>query len=879
MSNENIEYLIEIDTLTTLTDSTIGLADGVIQWTPYGYNGLDATQGRLSQRWITSIKSGARVSQGGQLAYTGVAKISLLPTSGVYEAFQLYNLQNGNLPVTIKIRDSGTEKVVHRGVVGTITPTNDATIITVEDVTRNRKSDSVYPYYLGEDNLIQLSATTKRVELPNIPSLDLPVILATTPLPAYNTYIYAQLENFLQGSLNEAWVDEANALLDGGFVSINGLACKSFEWNLGGVVTAEYIDGNLATANIIAGQPLDAYIDNTVYEFDEYANSGGFDTSNIYDSNGNAIEGYIDAIEFGTNTLIVSDVDGSYFKRADQLNPWYVGEEYSGIKDDLGISPTFEHFGDGWWASSAITSGITTSFTDLDNTIDANYTTYSDAVIESSDSNMGVCHHVMRFNTVSSTEPQRALFNCKIDLNILDVEYPNVDYSFNVKVFAYANWATNKMSEALVIGDDDTPTPLPTVPIEMADIHYANLLNSPTAENFRFEGEGLTKRNYTDTYCGVAFEFGDRIPKEWWKGGFQVVVMTTQESLLAGSLQEVGLRYHDVSLIKELPFSASDFYVKWDGRKIDSSVVSYTGQAYELATRLQNLSDTGTEPPTGGWGSEEPTVADWTTLINRGIDYGGVNSVQYAIQGKVDTAETLKSDMAVAMVALGCVNDDGKESLYYLPDGLYNTDGVLIEHGDLIKGIEPQKTPIDQSEIYNEYNINGVQVSNVEAENKPADQDTPMWEMGNALYSAYKVKNMYKGKDSLVTTADTPKFITSMMMWYGVNDELENYPAEPNNWVVYERFTLKLTLPLYYIFTNALYVGAKVRYNDIWEGEYSGIVIDRTYDLNNSTVTITASCTSNKILSGGDKLVYVESGTATDQIEETGTQTDQIEEG
>ena len=53
MSNEDIQYLVTIDTRTNLSNPTINLVDGVIQWTPYGYDSISPIDGLFSQRWIT----------------------------------------------------------------------------------------------------------------------------------------------------------------------------------------------------------------------------------------------------------------------------------------------------------------------------------------------------------------------------------------------------------------------------------------------------------------------------------------------------------------------------------------------------------------------------------------------------------------------------------------------------------------------------------------------------------------------------------------------------------------------------------------------------------------------------------------------------------
>ena len=887
MSNIDIQILIEINTFSEVSNASIGLVDGVLKWTPYGYDTINPIDGLLHDNYISDLSTAARVSQGGQLAYTTIANIKLNPDTFVYTFLQGLNIQNGNLPVTVSVRSKspGATRVIHRGVTGTITPSTRDITITVESVTRNRSSDSTYPYYLGENLSVTLQGSTESDQLPFIGGLT-PVFFCY--LEQYDYVIMAPVMSNITFAEAEQWINDCNQG-DGDVWYINGLRMvnpQAIAISLGGVpyggIKFDFAIGNYSAKDDLGSYNTDfgviEYSDNykVSYVIELVRNDYKSDTNStvldgIYDSDGNLIDVYSDAftvsdgvIDYGsekTLKLSVLDPIGEVIHFTDNEKP--STQEALGLGDTIGMF----YQGNGWWKNGGTLESQ--SSVGLQNVIDGDYATkYNPIAINDEDNTLKFSNAFIIDYPPQSGSKVPLYFTGEIDVRV------------------ESSFVRNFSADIYVIGRraldfDDVVVKFPWGEIE--DINTSAVgVSTPFPKLKNLLGGREEWFRYADSISfsngGLSLDISSGINDVDWSVGFSVVVVATLESFLAG-INKAEFLIPSIALVKSADIDIENTTVEVDGRTVNGSVITDTGSSYNLACRLQNLSDLNIEAPAKGWGTQEPTVADWDLYLNQSTSYGGINSVKYDLKGEVTDARKLKSDLAVMMVGLGAVDDSGKESLYSLVDGLFNTHGILIDNSDLFQGSEPIKKAIDQSEIFNEYVVNGVSVINVDSDpSLSPTENYDLWQMGRALYNAYKVKNSYK-KDNLLTADGTAKFIKAMLMWFGVNDEFRDVPSMPTNWVVYDRFTLKLTLPLEYAISNHLYVGAKFRYNDYWEGEYSGIITDRIYSPTSRAITITASCTSNTIVSGGDNVIIIETGTSTDTIVETGTNTDIIIEG
>ena len=607
-----------------------------------------------------------------------------------------------------------------------------------------------------------------------------------------------------------------------------------------------------------------------------------------------------DKIEFYNDGNLLVGGDGKTYTRTNLINN-ISPLTSTGLSDDaktaLGITG-FYYYGNGWWSRFYQPNNTKGNSISNGNAIDFNFNTWSNLYIDAIDDN--------RFNQVSNTlklslgpidDIGNGLYMCfSIDVDEFIFDDENPSDPFNAWKFTNLSALVGVLPRNPKYGADQY-----TVPVNIEPT-YNRLYSSPIISECFMDCQYPATKNYTKTdefWRWDSRDAGILLPIV--NGAFLSGLTINISDLFSGNDDDLrnGVDLYfclsikaegDNKIIKKASFNVKNIDiiknidvgnglgVGWSGRELDGSVITTTAKAYNLTCRNQNLDDLNIQPPSTGWGTQEPTVADWNVYLNQSFSYGGINSIAYELKGEVTDARKFKNDLAVMMVGLGAVGDDGREWLYSLVDGLYNDDGLLIEDGDLFEGSAPNKKSIDQSEIFNEYTVNGVSILNVDASTQPTT-NSDLWQMGRALYNAYKVKNSYK-KDNLLTESGTLEFIKSMMMWFGVNDEFRDDPSIPIvNWVVYDRFTIMLELPIEFAINNSIYVGAKIRYNDYWDGLYSGIVTDRVYSPTRKTISITASCTSNTIVSGGDSIIVIETGSATDRIIETGSNTDIIVEG
>ncbi len=922
MSNENYQFLVTIDTLTELNYPSIGLSNGIINWTPTvdGYDTLEYVAGRFADNWISTLSSGARVSQGGALAFTNKAIINLMPTSGIYEAFQDLNLQSGNMPVTISIRQKsdGSVKVLKSWVTGLITPLSNMVTIEIEDITRNRESDSPTPYYLGTEQLIEMKKEEVVSEI-------VETLLGKAPVfycrgTAFErAYIYPYLVEPTQQQMVDWYT-----LVHGnkkGVLFVNGVEAESMGLTSTEITGTTYYGlvvhfktGNIRDGNgVLPSDPIQTVTITdrlNTYNSDEYVNSGGFADKVLRFKDGTALgEVYADSIVFETSTITSYEYDEVGYKSAILNNPFEnVGVVTQEIREELGVDD-MDYQGYGFYLHHGEFENLNINpHVDYQNITDDEYNTfgYSEISLTAKEYQGDPYYYVYagyRIAHINSIALPPLDSTKKYYINMTTnagdiagnwdgIADPDARQCYNISKLVgvgYRSKATGKshiVSPSVDIGKGynvDSWDVSASSDSTILDNYFPLLKNSPISqEPFRWLATG---ESITPNLNGFSFGLSDILSDIDISSGGTIFISTqlrleNYNGTATNGFTNLKFKYRNISIVEEVNLPLSPIYTNWNGRKVGTELVTTTGQAYNLACRLQNLSDARITPPTMGWGTEEPTVSDWNNHIDSTTIYGGcyAPTMSFGIQGSVSDAEKLKKELAVAMVGVGAVGDDGIEHIYSLVDGLFNTNGVLIDHSELFKGSEAIIKAVDQSEIFNEYVVNNVSVTGVEAENKESGQDETAWLMGKALYDAYKVKRRYK-KNNLITTADTPIFIRKMLMWFGVNDEFRDNPALPTNWVAYQRFNLILKLPLSMLFTKELFVGAKIRYNDVWQGLFGGVITDRAIDPKSGTFSITASCTNNKTVSGSDKIIYMETGNAIDTIIETGNAIDTIIEG
>jgi hypothetical protein len=609
----------------------------------------------------------------------------------------------------------------------------------------------------------------------------------------------------------------------------------------------------------------------TEYTADEYGDNGGFTDEILRDADGNAFgEVYSDLLQWQGSTLISYDYDGLGYANADlPLSIYRVpyADLTTSMRELLKVDGLNEYSGSSGWFTSASSFNVEKTTSDPENAINGDYSDYATYQLSSNDSasNSNELALVLGVDLAPIKTDKRVFVSVSAEVYHMAIDgalpSPKKWYNRSSAICVGKRSSTvgdPNISGVVVIGDDHdgsgTPQDIPTT-FDIVDNYFPLLENAPTAEKpFRYQANG---GGVESGFSGFSIEITNLLDELYVAGGATLYLsLFVNIEGVSDKISTIDFRIKNISMAEEVEIVGDNVYTNWDGREVGGAPITNTSEAYDLACRLQNLRDTDIDVPVAGWGQEEPTEAqglpiDWSNYINLATSYGGVYSIQRNVQADIQDATKLKKDLTLCMVALGAVDDNGIEGLYSLVDGLNNTDGLLIEYGELLPKTEPIKKRIDQSE--------------------------DLWEMGNVLYTAYGIKKRFK-QDVLTSGTATRDFISDMMQWFGLVDELPSDPLN-NNWVAKERFTLQLELPLSYIFTNSIFIGQKIRFNHVFDGLCSGIIYQRSYDLVNAAIKIYVHCIGPDTIGGGDRDVYIETGTADLDIIETGSQEDSIEEG
>ncbi len=892
-----IEILVKIITYESIDIPSLNMTAGTLYLTPNGYDSYNVIEGLFAKKWIGSISNGARVEQGGNLAYTGGLSLMFLATSDLYDTLRQLNVSEGNNPVEIWIRDShtGTSKRIYNGVIATFNNDEWHTTVSVEDVTRNRKADSIEPFYLGEGQLIQMDKNEIVSEIVE-PLVDQAPLFYTV----YSDGIGARLLPYLVDPTEQQMRDWVTSVDTGktGELFANGVLFYSIiarEWGDNWGLQIIFTEGNIRNGEglVVAGAgedivPFTITDRLNTYEGDTYSNSGGFTDELLRFEDGTSLgEVYTDNIDFGSKSITSYEFDSVGYKNI-PLDPAVYKSEFISLTSDLLNNlnlDTLNYINDGVFTNSA-DADVNVVYQDSANAVDGDYDTedYTNVTITPNGSGNSNKVAVIYNYQIPPLDSSKTYY-----LNIIkyvNTLAPTGDYYNRSAIVGYARRSPSVgeavVSNAIAIGDDfnsgGTDFTYSGTSFDLFNNYFPLLDNAPTSkEPFRWKASGEGLVDNASGFLIPVSELGSDIDID---AGLTVVVSQFLNATgITTNITSLTLRVRNLSVVEEVELPLDPIYTKWNGRKVGTDLVTNTSGSYDLACRLQNLRDQNITPPDDGWGSAEPTVGDWTNYIDTGSGYGGIyaSSLKKEVVGSIAKSDELKRDMAIASVGLGAVNDLGIESLYSLVDGLTNTDGVLIKYGDLLRNTEPKRKALDQSQMFNEYVLNDVSVTGVELDTAPSGVDSTLWAMGSALYTAYGIKNRYK-KDSIVTETDTPLFIADMLKWYGVVNETEGTEL-PDNWICKERYTVELLLPVSFVFDNDLFVGQKVRYDDVFYGICSGIVYNRAYDLQQGTVKIGIHCLGTKTVGGGDRVIYVETGEATDTIVESGSQTNTIVEG
>ncbi len=398
------------------------------------------------------------------------------------------------------------------------------------------------------------------------------------------------------------------------------------------------------------------------------------------------------------------------------------------------------------------------------------------------------------------------------------------------------------------------------------------------------------------------------IPETVWKTGFKITIATDlYTSNGQHFLNYVNVGWSLMQLLKKSDFKPDAVYVDVEGRKDETIYpISDMGDIYKHAVQMQNLSSKGIAPPVHGWGSDFPTVPVWGEIYSYSdIDKLSVKWSTTAIQIMKDKqclTSYIKSEVCRLTWSLGYTDKNGLERIRSMTLPLHSELGTLIKYTDLFLNELPVPKDRPISGVFcnmvaqygyntaTEANKSVITVSGADTEafEDSGSSGSPdiisLWKMARELFKTYGVindapaemKNCYWH----TRVEDAEQYLKEFYMWQGVVDT-------DGTMTVRQRYAVPLQLAYRLVEEKNLDIGSGIQlqisgltYYNGAVGTHSGVVtaIKKNIAVPEPYIVLTCEMLGN-VVSGSNKIVYIETGSATTEIIETGSQTTEVIEG
>jgi hypothetical protein len=906
MAQKQYEYKIDITvTDSDQTISEIGMTSGGISLTPKKYPTDGPLTGILSLDWISSIKRSANITKGGNYATIEGGTISINATSGFLEYLRDNNIRIIGSRLEIYCHDGTTETKLYDGIMGvpedgvllTKLPFESAERIRNVDMSRlilgsNDKYSAFYGN--GKHKLARIETDEITTEIPNNGVAAFEVTYESFSSVRIDTL----RENYNTGD-GTSYIEYLDGLVSDGYELIldcegNRLAIDSYGINATFTQTygeeyrlnITFRDGNIADTGANLGGVCTIKAVKRLYYADPFS-SFGFVNQKIYSYEDQVYQEqpeYSDTNTFGTNTINVGETDGIGYSRITPLSIDVCTPEF--LPSFIGAS--WEEEENGWYSS---VSGSLTS-TSVDSGVDW-YVTDGDLDTQfkvSASTGSNKFDNLSYFLKISypamSTIPDSLLFTGSIQIDGINLEIsPNID-SIDLEVhldYKYGNTGEtsfephNGMNDAQAHSDG----------FLLYNI-YPLLLNAPSGtagtQSFRWD----TVKTDTPSHNGFSIDLTEALTGAEYElsAGFDVYVQVFFNGNPAVDFDSASIVFSDISVVAEYTSNLDEIYVDWSGRKdIDAGGISDTVDVFTSAVQLQNLENLGfngsftpaEEEAWLGWGQQYPTLPlgdTWSDYIYNSYAYGGVlrtgnaKTVSYELKDKAYTSD-VKRDMCRIMCCLGATNLNGVENLYHMVDGLYNTNGVLLDFSQLVGAtrspVTPKITKYKWTDIYPELtvtysydtgrdgNTKTISIQRVDksfiditdggsvqgvTETQRAKE---LWQMGRKLYYAYGgFKNEFPSSlrdyGWLTDEEDVLDSIEDFYRWQGIYIDTYN---GTNIFSVRERYKMSVTLDIDYVVSNSLDLGSKIRLDSPFKSNYhSGLITKVDYNITDNTASV-----------------------------------------
>jgi hypothetical protein len=661
MSQQQYEYKVIITTASESTASSIGMASGIMTWTPEKYPTESPTSGILAANWITPLKKSANVAKGGDYANIDSGTIKVVRTSQLLSILKTLNVPIIGARLEIFTHDGTTETRLYDGLIGV--PSEDWDLISLPFETSDRvrnvdltelipNSEQKYSLFWGQGKHKLVRVETDEITT-EVPSKGLAAFDCTDASLSNFPTIETLREDYTASDITN-YLDSLDSLVEDGYTLIaesNGNRVPVSEVIRFGTVgtgtgTRYAFQLDLTNGNIWEGGVTESDIVKIlgvkrIFLADKFI-GGSFQNSKTYNFTD---EQYVEQAEyadpnfFSTNTLNVTDLSGVDYARVPPLNIEYATP--SNTSSDFMDWLHYTYQTSGWWTDGAvITSNSTTG--NLSNVIDGDLNTFFKVDANSTGGLDDFWHGIKIEYGPLDTLPNKLLVTGKIEVNwdepILNIDDLWVEMAINYK---YGGTFSKFTTDFFII-------PLNNV--------YPLVDGQANETDFRW---GIPSGpSGVDQMNGFLFDLMTLVGEEdyFLRAGFDVYLQVFTNGNPSFPVNSTSVTYRDVTLVEERDYSAEDIFVDWDGRDdIDGTLITAIDDVYVSTIQLQNLENLGfnnsftaeEQENWLGWGKQYPTLpsgATWADYIDESSNYGGIRrggndkTISYQLSEKAFTS-------------------------------------------------------------------------------------------------------------------------------------------------------------------------------------------------------------------------------------------------
>lgn len=859
-----LQYLVSIQTKTTLTDSTIGCTNGLIVLTDSEYAPVPtAKRGILSTEWITPYGGSANTTQSGDIAQYTQWDIKLTSKPNIL------NRIDGLIgcTITVHIYDGTVIREV-RGIISNTIDSQTEVILTCSPVSKFRECPvGVTVLGSGLIDLQEVSEDDIILEIDGATAGFYATFLGTSNIYGEVNLCSIRVDYAYPNSILQVQLYLAQKQAEGCTFSIGKFA-----------VTINAIIGHTAlgtTTGILLKCSFKNIGDTRILEENGVIVLTISKKKFIADATSGAIslpqQAYSDGLTINDSAVIISG-DPIVFNR---ITP----QSFSLVtpsKKPNWLYPTinstdFVTGGYGFWTNGTgggpylqdyySDGAITDIFDNLYGTL------YKTSATATSDSGSEILHIVRVSFPPMKQKPKNLFLSMVIKAQATGIgnDITNfkptfwIDYKYGRE---YVQYDTASMTRSAWEIDNDIPT----------------LLDKPidAERSFRW---GDTNTSPSD-YSGIKLEIGQYITEDYMLQAGIDVYICLYAGMTGFPITGLNLdyRYHSFSLVSEEPLDTKS--ITYNAQASGN----YTYNSYLKALKLQNWADVGWTPPPLGWGKGFPVEsAELYNYAQLDYQYGGIESIDTTIFGQFsdgDTTADIKQDICRAVFGLGTVDSLGIEHLFKISDGLHHSEGTIYTISDIVDGKRYGVNPYPIEQLWTgidlEWGNDGkkITITNTEQEGYSSSYVTGitsgatasiLWDRFRYVYDSVHQKAICKKTVKLLDSEESAiAYINGLLNLIGCYE-----------FTVFSRY--KLT------FQTSFYRGIDIELGDRMGFSYPatgfvhrGFIESVTKDPIRGTCSIVAQMVGYEI--GGYSLI-IEGVTGADTIIEGFTGVDTIKEG